>query len=61
MPHTSIIPDKLPKPIGPYSHVAIGQGAMMVIISGQVPVDASAKTIETGNNVFIPTKIKVFC
>jgi 2-iminobutanoate/2-iminopropanoate deaminase len=41
--------EKLPKPMGPYSHCVIGEGSKLVFISGQVPQDANGNLIGRGD------------
>jgi enamine deaminase RidA (YjgF/YER057c/UK114 family) len=38
-------PQGLPPPMGPYAHGAVGRGARMVFISGQVPQDAGGRLV----------------
>jgi enamine deaminase RidA (YjgF/YER057c/UK114 family) len=42
-------PDGLAKPAGTYAHVAQAKTQQVVFIAGQVPVDASGKTVGKGD------------
>jgi reactive intermediate/imine deaminase len=48
-------PEGLPRPMGPYSQVAVGTGRKMVFISGQVPQDAGGRMIG-GKDVLAQTR-----
>lgn len=49
MPKQIITPEGLPKTMGPYSQVVVGLGAKVIFIAGQVPQDASGKTVGPGD------------
>jgi enamine deaminase RidA (YjgF/YER057c/UK114 family) len=42
-------PEKLAKPLGPYSHIARARGAELVFIAGQVAVDGSGNVVGAGD------------
>lgn len=48
MPRSTIVADGAPAPVGPYSHAAESEGAL-VFLSGQTPIDPATGALVTGD------------